>query len=301
MLLADWIDIVTPSTPEKGRAALSNVETIMRSARLSSQVSARLALQEIAKTWTDGGDVELKAMGKDMLAALYKIRPEASRKLYQRIIRQSAEYFGFRNKMTVDESLGEMLAEVEAYSESPNDTSGVDKSVFVTALEGEVAGLRATLYGLGHEISELRAQLRESEESTRGTAIAALFGEMNSPINGNLLDNLMQGGFLIANLLQNGWVPQPEIESVPYLLKMFSDYLSRAGVVRIKQVGERETIRLENLPQINYIGSEFTNEGEAKTVEYRTPGWRYGDSVITRPQAIEVKKIAGETQTMNAK
>jgi hypothetical protein len=166
-------------------------------------------------------------------------------------------------------------------------------------LASENADLRAALFGLKQELTDLYMQLEETRDANRVDALVQLLASMNAPSNRRLLDNVARSNLVIKELLQTGWQPdQPEVEGVVYSLKLLMDYLLSIGVKPIHAIGSQRMIRMSDLREVGYVGSEFRNNDEVKLVEYRSPGWEYQGRTITSPEAFE---IGATTQSLGGR
>ena len=87
---------------------------------------------------------------------------------------------------------------------------------------------------------------------------------------------------------RQGWRPPAEIQSVPFVVKLMTDFFSSMGIKPIKELNSQDWISSEAQSTIDYRGSEFTAPDEMKLVEFRSSGWQYNGHVISRPLAVEV-------------
>jgi molecular chaperone GrpE (heat shock protein) len=250
----------------------------------SGSVVARILLKRLVYDLAGSSSFADQQVSKHLAEVLSLLLTRESKRLLRDIIDATARLYGAQNT-SITERVSEMIQAVDdAATEEP-----AEKQDEPVSLEDENADLRAALFGLKQELTELSTRIKDMQENAKTDALAMFLIEMNSPINGHLLDNVVRSGRVINNLLMEGWQPEPpEVEGVVYSLKMLSDYFVQIGLSQIYEIGQTKEITLDDLTVISYSGSEFSRPQERKYVELRTPGWKYKDRIITKPQAVEV-------------
>ncbi len=253
--------------------------------RMNGPVVGRLMVNSLANDWGSSQDAQLQKLGKQIGAVMRLILLVPSLKLLRRIVYRAAEARGFRERASLADQLEEMITTVEDVASGETPTERVDTE----SLEAENADLKAALFGLKRELTDLQHHIKENQELAKTDAVVTLLVEMNSAANNHLLDNLVHSSRAVNQLLRQGWQPEPvEMEGVVYSLKMLVDYLERIGLNQMRTVGNREKIAMDDLAYLSYVGSEFASPDDMKWVEFRTSGWKYRDRIIARPQAVEV-------------
>ena len=264
--------------------AFSEIRQSWRRTDRSGPVIARVVLRYLARDLAQSRTRETVDIGKALQRTLQKTLLPPSRQLYRRVVRSLADAQGLGSSVSVD-AIEDLIQEVDEIGSEETDTDAQD----LESLMEVNADLRAALFGLRHELVALQERLRSAQEASQTNAIVALLRDMNSPTNNHLLDNIALSTRAVDDLIRSGWIPEPaSVEGVVYSLKLLSDYLEVFGVTPVQTVGGQSRISMEDLSYVNYSGSEFRDEGQEKMVVFRTPGWRYKDQIITRPQAIEV-------------
>lgn len=258
--------------------------------RANAPVVARGLLRELGRELgRDAHDHHAQELARRLSALLQCILLLQSLKLLRNIVASVAEARGFRERRSLTERVEDLISSVDDAVIPQSAAEEADQE----AVEAENTDLKAALFGLRQELTDLRQRIEEMKEAAQTDALVYLLAEMNSAMHGYLLDNIVHSNRLVTRLLAEGWTPEvPEIEGVLYSLKMLVDYLQRLGIHTMRELGDHEKIRMEDLTQFTYVGSEFRSTKEVKCVQFRTPGWMYRDRVISRPQAIEVKPQA---------
>jgi hypothetical protein len=263
----------------------------MRSGR--DLVVARLLLAEVANRLIAASEPEVRALGERLALLQRKVLPRQSVSLLRKLIYRIAEEHHLRDRSSITDRLDEMIHSLDEATGAEVATEEIDHE----ALEAENADLKSALFGLRQELTGLKAQIRDMQESSRTEALVELLADINSQPNGCLLDNLAQSSSIINQLLAQGWQPEPaEVEGVLYSIKMLLDYLNHLGVSPLREIGNQEKIAITDLETLTYVGREFVSAQEEKIVEFRTSGWTYKGLVISRPQALEVVQPSHSTE-----
>ena len=92
----------------------------------------------------------------------------------------------------------------------------------------------------------------------------------------------------MKQLRQQGTEIPQEIELIPSLIRMFTRFVKMQGIRPKAVVGERKQITLNESDEYEYIGSEWEDPDEHKTVEVQSAGWLYADTLISKPKVQEV-------------
>lgn len=265
-----------------------------RSRHQSGTAVARLVLRDLAHDLTASPNSPDKDVGRRLSKLLNSTYLRTSRRLLRDIVEVSARCKGLNKRQSIDDAVQDLLQAVEEVASDEPDDGHQEESV---SLEEENADLKAALFGLKHELKDLSSRIQNIQNTARADAAALFFSEMNSPARGYLLDNVIRSGHVVNNLLVQGWHPElPEVEGVIYSLKMLSDFFVNLGLTPIHEIGTHCRIALSDLSTISYSGSEFAGPQETKFVEIRTPGWRLGDRLITKPQAVEIVRSSEDAQ-----
>lgn len=283
------LDILLAATdPARAADAYRTLQAWLRDrTHNDAPMVARVLMMRLAARLAESPLSAEREIGRTLAEELELTLPLLSLKALRKIVYGVAEHHGLRERSLLSDKVEELLSSVEDATGGESATDEHDAE----ALQAENADLRAALFGLKQELTDLYTQLREQKEITRVEALVNLLATMNAQANRRLLDNMAQSSLVVNTLLRRGWQPEPaEVEGVVYSLKMFMDYLARIGVVPMREIGSREAVTLADLAQLSYAGSEFSSHEERKWVEFRTPGWAYEGHIITKPQAVEVKE-----------
>ena len=165
-------------------------------------------------------------------------------------------------------------------------------SVSPTAAHEQIAhendDLRAAAEIAQHQLEALQEELEQIREEAKQEAALTFFQEMNSAKHSNLLDQFLKTELLVKQLRQQGTEIPQEIELIPSLIRMFTRFVKMQGIRPKAVVGERKQITLNESDEYEYIGSEWEDPDEHKTVEVQSAGWLYADTLISKPKVQEV-------------
>ena len=116
---------------------------------------------------------------------------------------------------------------------------------------------------------------------------------LNSEKYGYILDLLVsaQNGFRL--LRKKGPIPF-EIKSVQSLVRRLMEFVEDCDVVPILEIGERLSVRANEIDGYLYDGTPFASSDDTKQVEVISPGWKVfeKDIVISYPRVKELEKEA---------
>jgi hypothetical protein len=247
-------------------------------------------------THLEGGTDETeRGVARALKRFLRKSSREAPSRLLEHLFDICAEFYQFERRSALDtlRDLNSKAAELAHAPRAADDNNGETETAEVAAvtLAQENVDLRAALIGLQHELTRLGVEIEKQQEQAENKAIYALFSQMNHVSHGYLLDRLIQTAVDLDVRFNDGWQPDITAESAVYLIPALKEFFIQLGLTPLRAIGERVTITMDDLAQIQYLGSEFHDRAEHKRVEFRTSGWGYGGRVLSRPEAIEVETI----------
>ncbi|RKU29372.1 hypothetical protein C6495_14265 [Candidatus Poribacteria bacterium] len=155
----------------------------------------------------------------------------------------------------------------------------------------ENADLRAALEIAQQRFEVVNEEVKHIREEAKLDATIAFFQEMNSGKHSSLLDQLLKAEGLVKGLKKNGIEIPQEIELIPIIIRMFNRFLKTQGIVPKATVGAKMEITLSDSDEYEYIGSEWEDPGETKTVEVISAGWLYEGALIgTESEPIVINK-----------
>lgn len=161
----------------------------------------------------------------------------------------------------------------------------------------ENADLRASAESALQQLEAVNEELVRTREEAKHEATVAFFQEMNSGKHSNLLDQFLKAEELAKGLKKSEIELPQEFELIPITIRMFTRLLKTQGVRPQAAVGSKMKITLSESDAYDYIGSDWEDPGETKTVEVISAGWLYegallGDEsepiVINKPKVQEV-------------
>ena len=155
----------------------------------------------------------------------------------------------------------------------------------------ENADLRAALEIAQQQFEDVNEEVKHIREEAKLDAAIAFFQEMNSGKHSSLLDQFLKAEGLVKGLKKNGIEIPQEIELIPIIIRMFNRFLKTQGIVPKATVGAKMEITLSDSDEYEYIGSEWEDPGETKTVEVISAGWLYEGALIgTESEPIVINK-----------
>lgn len=135
---------------------------------------------------------------------------------------------------------------------------------------------------------ELTESVEESAEEAKKTAISDFFGKLNSPMYGSILDSLLVVEQNLANARKIGVKMPPQLMSLTIIFKQLIRFVKDSGIEPIEEVGREFEASYEDISLLNYVGAPYERDGEIKKLRVSTPGWKYGEIIISTPTVQEV-------------
>lgn len=157
-----------------------------------------------------------------------------------------------------------------------------------TDLERNNKDLRTSLEMTQRQLEHLEEEIEEIKAEAKKEAVLHFFQEMNSLRYSNLFDQFANAEALIKKLDQNDYQIPEEIESIPFVVRMFMNFVRKYGIIPLEQKGLKKIVTLHESEQYEYVGSEFSDNVEQKQVEIVAPGWKYAETIISRPHVKEI-------------
>lgn len=193
----------------------------------------------------------------------YKLCREAGR----RLVRTLGVEYGFVERETGVERMQGILEDVD-----------------ITDMDD----MRAALLLAQREVEHWREEFQEKVDILHQEFICDFFARMNSARYSYLLDTIAQTDALIAELQDKGWAMEPELQAIPMVIQIFMNMLRAEGVVPLENVGTTKELSRAELSSYEFVGSKDFEAGDRIAVVVKTPGWKVGDVVISKPRVEEV-------------
>jgi hypothetical protein len=152
----------------------------------------------------------------------------------------------------------------------------------------EVEDLREAVEIARQGLKSLQADIDKIGIEARQEAFIAFFQEMNSVKHSYFLDQFLRADMQFKQLKQQGTELLQEVESIGVLIPIFDRFLKAHGIQPKELVGERIILTLKESDHYEYIGSDFENMNERKTVEVLSSGWIHEGRLILKPRVREV-------------
>lgn len=217
-----------------------------------------------------------------------------SKKLLHDLVDLIATERGIERKKSASERAMGGIAGTQALIQSltresePTDNDSNAKSPAHERIAHENDDLRTAAEIAQHQLEALQEELEHIREEAKHEAAITFFQEMNSGKHSNLLDQFLKAELLVKQLRQEGTEIPQEIELIPSLIRMFTRFVKMQGIRPKAMVGQRKQITLNESDEYEYIGSEWEDPDEHKTVEVQSAGWVYADTLISKPKVQEV-------------
>ena len=158
----------------------------------------------------------------------------------------------------------------------------------------ENADLRASAESALQQLEAVNEELVRTREEAKHEATVAFFHEMNSGKHSNLLDQFLKAEELAKGLRKSEIEVPQELELIPITIRMFTRFLKTQGVRPQAAVGSKIEITLSESDAYDYIGSDWEDPGETKTVEVISAGWIYEGALLddeSEPIVINKPKV----------
>ena len=158
----------------------------------------------------------------------------------------------------------------------------------------ENADLRASAESALQQLEAVNEELVRVREEAKHEATVAFFHEMNSGKHSNLLDQFLKAEELAKGLRKSEVEVPQELELIPITIRMFTRFLKTQGVRPQAAVGSKIEITLSESDAYDYIGSDWEDPGETKTVEVISAGWIYEGALLddeSEPIVINKPKV----------
>ena len=176
---------------------------------------------------------------------------------------------------------------VLASTERDYDVSGTDSDE-LAKLRFLNENYRNSLEMVQAMFDELKESVEESAEEAKKVAVSDFFGKLNSPAYGSILDSLLVVEKNLAQARKEGIKMPPQLMSLTIIFKQLIRFVKDSGIEPIEEVGREFEAVYEEISLLNYIGEPYERDEEVKKLRVSTPGWKYGDMVISTPTVQEV-------------
>lgn len=157
----------------------------------------------------------------------------------------------------------------------------------LSPIEKQNEDLRNSLEISIQEIEELKSVIEEIKIEAKHEATLSFLRDFNSKGGNNLLDQFSISANTIKGLKKEKFQFPDEIQSIPVVVRMFMQFLEDIGVKPIKEIGRVFEVNLKESEEYDYVGTPFLDECTKKIV-IETPGWKYGEQIITKPKIKEI-------------
>ena len=158
--------------------------------------------------------------------------------------------------------------------------------------EEEIFRLTAALNRSNNLLTRLQESFEEQLAESRVEEQIHLITMLNSEKYGYLLD-LIESAYSGFRKLRSKRITIPfEIKDVQTLVRRLLEFVEDCNIEKMAHVGDRLTVSAAQISEYIYDGTPFLHDGDVKTVEVISPGWKSidGDIVISYPRVKEVKE-----------
>ena len=181
-----------------------------------------------------------------------------------------------------------LLLDIAPKSKDDDDALDTAEDKTPVKHDAEVEALRAEIESLYIRLNASEETFERFQQESAELAVVDVLAKMNSQEAGQLLDQFAKSEQTLKQLSSGGYTVPKELSSVSLCVRMFMRTMR--NVFRISPVhviGERLKLTLEQAERYDYSGSDFADDGEVKTVEVISPGWRYDKEIFSLPKVIE--------------
>lgn len=173
--------------------------------------------------------------------------------------------------------------------EGAAESGGTPQTVCdVDALTSRAEDLKNALECAQIQIASYEREIAGLREEMEDAVWLDVMTQMNSPAFGMLLDQFAAAEENLARLRRDGFNIPKELESVAACVRLFMRAVRSFGVVPLREVGAALDIDLEQSEEFDYSGTEFESADNIITIRIVSPGWKYKDTVFSRPRAVSV-------------
>lgn len=155
-------------------------------------------------------------------------------------------------------------------------------------LEKYIKELRNSLEIVTFEKEKLEEERVLEKENLKYEIEKDFFMSLNSSENNYFIDNFKLSQLKLKKLNNENYEIPQELDSIIITLKSFSRFLKQNQIKEIVNIGDIIEIDFHRSFEYTYYGSEFLDENIKKIVKVETSGWKYGETVISKPIVREV-------------
>lgn len=152
----------------------------------------------------------------------------------------------------------------------------------------EIEDLREAVEIAQQGLKSLQTDIVKIEAEAQHEAFITFFQELNSVKHSYFLDQFLRADTQLKQLEKRGEQMPQEIEMISVLMPIFNRFLMMQGIQPKEAVGEQIVLTLKESDHYEYIGSDFENTEEHKTVEVLSSGWTCEGQLIIKPRVREV-------------
>ena len=230
---------------------------------LPSDVSYKSALEEVIRVSNFGQSVSLLRDIIDLIAV---------------------EKGLIQKRAARDQAIGSIISTlVHLQSVSEGDTPENKNDLIA-----EIEELRDAVEIAQQGLKSLLTDIEKIDDEARQETFITFFQEMNSVKHSYFLDYFSRVKKQLKEMTQQGVELPHEIELISVLVPIFNQFLNTHGVQPQESVGQQISLTLKESDRYEYIGSDFKNADERKTVEVISSGWMCEGKLIIRPRVREV-------------
>lgn len=131
----------------------------------------------------------------------------------------------------------------------------------------------------------------KNQKNAQQRYIAQFLRALNEDDQGNLLNELSKCNKRILELETKGYEVPEELQSMAVLIKSLARFLKNYGITEITDKKHFITTQ-QDLDDCIYYGEPFMSNEDERDIEVKSPGWRYKESIISKPVYMG-KKVTG--------
>lgn len=141
------------------------------------------------------------------------------------------------------------------------------------------------------QLRDYENHIDKNQKNEQQKYIAQFLSALNEDDQGNLLNELSKCNEKILELEAKGYVVPEELQSMMVLIKGLARFLKNYGITAVTHKKHFITTKQE-LDDCIYYGDPFMSDEDKRDIEVKSPGWRYKESIISKPVYMG-KKVIG--------
>lgn len=196
------------------------------------------------------------------------------------------EILGYRKT----KSIMEMFSEIKDLGSEEEEE---DENENIFKIKHQRDSYKTTIRLYKNELSRIEKRIEEEAKEAKEEAIKEFYITLNSDKYGNFLDKIPLTEKVLFNIRKKNYgenesIPE-EVRKVLIFIKQVLKFVKDSGITPMDEIGRTFEGSAEDIEKMNYIGN-FFEENEVKSLKVKTPGYKYGNIIISLPTVEEVEE-----------